>query len=52
MTITQDLEIPKTPIQTLKDKHAYLMLQGNDYYKDVKIAHIIVTTFLLRYCER
>ena len=52
MTITRDLEIPKHPTQMLKYKHAYLMLQVINYYKYVKSAHIIVTTFLLHYCER
>ena len=50
--MTQDLEIPKSPTQTLKYKRAYLMLQAINYYKDIKSAHIIVTTFLLHYCER
>ena len=52
MTITRDLEIPKHPTQMLKYKHAYLMSQVINYYKYVKSAHIIVTTFLLHYCER
>ena len=30
----------KNPTQTLKGKHAYLLLQIINYYKDVKSAHM------------
>ena len=52
VTISRDLEIPKDSIQTLKCQCAYMMSQVINYYKDVKSGHIIITTFVLHYCER
>ena len=52
ITISRNLETEKKPTQTLKYKHAYLMSQVINYYKDAKSVLITVTTFLLHYRER